>query len=129
MIAEVGEQARLVDDHVRELRQALLGVLNALGTRDPGWLLRVRPPKGHLVDPIRLADETVGQTERFEHLDRTTGDPVGLTNLERTIPSIDDRGPNIGEVGQLRGQHQAGWTAPDDQHVDLLREASNSLRD
>ena len=47
--------ARLVDDHVRELRQAVLGVLDAAGAHDPRAVVLVGPPEDGLVDPVGLA--------------------------------------------------------------------------
>ena len=90
---------------------------------------RVRPPERDLVDPVRLADQAIGQAERLEHLDGAAGDAVGLADLERPVPAIDDRGRDVGERGQLRGEDQAGRTAPDDQDVDVLGKAVRALRD
>jgi len=45
-------------------------------------------------------------------------------HLERTVPSVDDHRLDVGEVGHLRGQDEAGWTAPDDHHVGLLGETT-----
>src|SRR5205085_484033 len=70
----------------------------------------------------------IGQTERLEHLDGATGDSVGLAHLEWTVLAVDDRGPDLGEVAHLRRQDQAGRSAPDDQHVDLLSESCRPLR-
>ena len=129
VIQKVGEHARLVDDHVRHLRQALFDVLDTPGTRDLGPVLRVRPPEGDLVDPVALVDQTISQTERLEHLDGAAGNTVGLADLERTVLAVDDDRPDVGEVGHLRSQHETGRTAADDQDVGVLREASRPLRD
>ena len=129
VIQKVGEQPRLVDDHVRELRQALFGVLDAPGTPDLGLVFRVRPPEADLVDPVGLVDQTISQTERLEHLHGAAGDSVGLAHLKRTVLAVDDRGPDAGEAGHLRSQDETGRTAPDDQDVDILGKAFRPLRD
>src|SRR6185312_2151726 len=84
-------------------------------------------PERDLVDPVGLADETVGQTERLEHLDRPAGDPVGLAHLEGTVSAIDDRGPDRREVGQLRGEYETGGAASDHEHIDLSGKSVNPL--
>ena len=129
MIQKVGEHPRLVDDHVRHLRQALFDVLDAPGPRDLGPVLRVRPPEGDLVDPVALVDQTISQSERLEHLYGAAGDSVGLAHLERTVLAVDDHRPDVGEVRHLRSQHETGRTAADDQDVGVLGEASRPLRD
>ena len=68
VVEEVGQHPRLVDDHVRHLREALFDVLDASGARDPGPVLRVRPPERDLVDPVALVDQPVREAERLEHL-------------------------------------------------------------
>ena len=127
VIEQVGEHPRLVDDHVRELRQPLLDVLDAPGARD----LRSRSSgsgRQKLTSLTQYASshQPIGEPERLEHLHGAAGDAVGLADLERPVPAIDDRGPDVGEVGQLRRQDQAGRTAADDQDVDLLGQAARA---
>src|SRR5215212_6627547 len=96
------------------------------------WMRPVRgvgPPEGDLVDPVALGDQPVGQAERLEHLHRAAGDTVGLAHLERAVPAVDDRRPDVGEVGELGGEDEAGGAAPDDQDVDLLGETLRAVRD
>src|SRR5581483_11631807 len=73
--------------------------------------------------------QLVGETERLEHLDGATGDAVGLSDLEWTIPTIDDSGPDVREVAQLRGQHQPRRTASDDQDIHIRGKAPRPLPD
>jgi hypothetical protein len=83
----------------------------------------------HFVDPIGLAHQTISQTERLEHLHGAAGDSVGLAHLEWTVLALDDRRPDLGELGHLRSQDQPRRTRSNDQDVDVLREASGPLRD
>ena len=129
VVQKVGEHARLVHDHMGHFRQALFDVLDTPGTRDSGPVLRVRSPEGDLVDPVALGDQPVGQAEGLEHLDGAAGDPVGLAHLERAVLAVDDDRPDLGEVSHLRGQHETGRTAADDQDVGDLGETSRPLRD
>lgn len=128
VIAKVGQHSRLVDDDVRELRQALLGVLDAPCSSDPGLIVRAGSPIADLVDPVGLVDQPAGQSERLEHLHGSDGDPVGLTHLEGTVPPVDDDGRDIGESGHLRSQDETGRTAPDDQDIYFLGRAPRRLR-
>ena len=120
MIEKVGEHPRLVDDHVRELRQAILGVLDPAGAFDPRRVVGVRAPEADLVDPVGLAQQAIRQIERLEHLDGAACDAVGLADLERTVATVDDGRPDVGEIGHLRSQDQTGRAAPDDQNIHIL---------
>ena len=120
VIEKVGEHPRLVDDHVRELRQAILGVLDPAGALDPRRVVGVRAPEADLVDPVGLAQQAIRQIERLEHLDGAARDPVGLADLERTVATVDDGRPDVGKIGHLRSQDQTGRPAPDDQDIDIL---------
>ena len=55
--------------------------------------------------------------------------PSAWPTCERAVAAVDHRRRDLGEVGELRGQHQAGRPAPDDQDVDLLGQAVRPLRD
>ena len=44
------------------------------------------------------------------------------------VPAVDDRRPDVGEVGHLRGQDQSCRTTPDDQDIDILGKPCGSLR-
>ena len=90
VVEQVLLQARLVDDEVRELRQAVLGVLDATGAHDPRAVLRRRTPEHGLVDPVGLADELLAHAEGLEHLDRAARDAVGLTDLKRAVATLDE---------------------------------------
>ena len=97
VVEQVLLQAGLVDDDVRELRQAVLGVLDATGALDPRAVLLRRTPEDGLVDPVGLADELLPQAESLEHLDRAAGDAVGLTDLERAVAALDQSRADAGE--------------------------------
>ena len=129
VIEQVGEHPRLVDDHVWELRQAILGVLDPARALDPGLIVGVRAPEADLVDPVGLAQQTAGETERLEHLDGAAGDAVGLADRERAAATVDDRRRDVREICQLRAQHQTGRTAADDQDIDIIGDRFRPLRD
>ena len=120
------QHPRLVDDHVRELRQALLGVLDPAGAHDPRRVVRVGVPEGHLVDPVGRFEQPPGEPEGLEHLDGAAGDAVGLADLERPVATIDHRGLDLRELGELRGEHQSGGPAPHDQDVDVVHDPESS---
>jgi hypothetical protein len=125
---EVVVNARLVEDHVRELGQAVLDVLHAAGARDARPIAGVGSPEHRLVYPIRLGDERVAEPQRREHLHRAAGDAVGLAELERARPALDDARRDRRELGELRGEHEPGRPAADDQHVDLVRQGARPCR-
>lgn len=81
VVEQVLLQSCLVDDEVRKLRQAILGVLDAPGTFDACAVMLRWAPEHGLIDPIRFTHEPLAQTERLEHFDRAAGDAVGLSNL------------------------------------------------
>ena len=118
--------ARLVEDHVRKLGQAVLHVLHAAGTDDPRSVVFVRAPEHGLVHPVRLGDQLLGEAERFEHLHRAAGDTIGLAELERTVLPLDDARCDGRELGELCGEHQPRRAASDDEHVDLVRQRRRS---
>ena len=88
---------RLVEDHVRELRQAVLGVLDPAAAHDGLRSLVIRLPESRLIDPVRLLEDTFTETERLEHLHRAACDAVGLTELEATGLLLHDSGRDVGE--------------------------------
>ena len=108
---------RLVEDHMRKLRQPLLGVRDAAASGDAPGPHRVGLPEHGLVDPVGLAHDVLAEAERLEHLHRAAGDPVGLAERERAGPALDDGGGNVGEGGELRGQGQPGRPGAHDQHI------------
>ena len=121
-IAHVVEQvllkARLVDDEVRELRQAGFGVLDAAGALDARSVALRRTPEDSLVDPIGLAGQLLSQTEGFEHFNCPTGDPVRLTDLERSRAPLDQSGADAGEIRQLRGEQRPCGSTADHENID-----------
>ena len=110
---------RLVDDHVRELRQAVLHVLHASGAHNPRPIVLVGPPEHGLIHPIGLSDQLLTEPERIEHLHRAAGDAIGLPELDRTRPALHDARRDPRELCQLSGQHQPGRTGAHDEDVDL----------
>ena len=114
---------------MRALGQAVLDVLDPPAADDLRPVLGIRLPEDRLVDPVRLLDQALAEPEGVEHLDGTAGNAVGLAELERTRPAVDDSGLDVGEGGQLCSEHEAGRTATDDQDVRLVGEASRPLRD
>ncbi len=120
VVEQVLLQARLVDDDMRKLRQAVFGVLHAAGALDARAVLLRRTPEHGLVDPVGLPDELLPQTEGLEHLDRAAGDAVGLAHLQRALAALDQPRADAGEVRQLRGQQGPGGPAADDEHVDRV---------
>jgi hypothetical protein len=114
--------ARLVEDHVRELGQAVLYVLHPPRAHDARPVVRVGSPEHRLVHPVGLGDELLAEPERLEHLHRAAGDTVGLAELERTGLSLDNARCDRRELGELGGEHQSRRTTSNDQHVDLVRQ-------
>ncbi len=120
--------ARLVHDHVRELAQPRRSVVDPAAARDLGAVVFGRAPEPHLVDPVGLTDERVGETERLEHLDRAARDAIGLSDLERARPTLDDARRDVGERRELRGEHGAGGPGADDEHIDSVGEPGSAVR-
>jgi hypothetical protein len=118
----------LVQDHVWELGQAVLHVLHPSGAHDARAVLRIGPPEHRLVHPVRLGDELLAESERLEHLHGPAGDTVGLAQLERAGPALDDARRDRRELGELGGEHEPRRAAPDDQHVDLVRQGRGPCR-
>ncbi len=112
---------RLVQHHMRELRQAVFHVLHAAVAHDVLRLFFVGLPEGHLVDPAGLLHHPLAEVEGLEHLHRAAGDAIGLTQLQRAVLLLDDAGVDVGKGRQLRGQRQPGGAAADDEHVHLRR--------
>ena len=111
--------ARLVQHDVGELREPVLGVLHAAVAHDPAGLALVGLPEGHLVDPAGFLQHALAEVEGLEHFHGATGDAVGLAELQRPVLLLHDRGADVREGGELRGQRQARGAAADDEHVHL----------
>ena len=114
--------ARLVDDHVRALGQAVLGVLDPPAADDLRAVRGIRLPEDRFVDPVRLLEQALAEPEGPEHLDGAAGHAVGLAKLERAWPALDDSGLDVGESGQLCREDETGRTATDDEDVHFVRE-------
>jgi len=97
VVQKILEQAGLIDDQVRKLREAVLGVLDAPGAHDRRAILRRRPPEDGFVHPVGLADEFLAQTESLERFDRAAGDAISLTHLERAAAALDKARADIGK--------------------------------
>lgn len=103
-------------------------VVHAPGASDLCRVSLCRPPEGRLVDPIGFAHEAFGQAERAEHLYRPAGDPVGMTQLERSLTALDDASGDVGELSQLCGENGSGRPRADDEDVDFLGELRRLCR-
>ena len=114
--------AGLIEDQVRELREAILGVLDPATADDVLAALLVRLPERRLVDPVRLPQDPLAEAERLEHLDRAARDAVRLSENQWPRLLVDDAGRDVGEGGELCGERQSGRAAADDQHVDNFRQ-------
>ena len=85
------------------------------------------PREAHLVHPVRLAHERVGQSERLEHLDRAACNAVGVPDLQRLLAALDDARGDVGELGELRREHGSRGPGAHDQHVDLIGEDISAI--
>jgi hypothetical protein len=121
------QHAGLVHDEVRELRQAVLDVLNATGAHDPRAVLPRRTPEGCLVHPVALADELLAHAERLEHFNRAAGDAVRLTEFERAAATLDEPRADAGKSRELRRQERSSRAAADDEDVDGVGKVRRSV--
>src|SRR5258708_34509226 len=123
-IAHVVEQvllhAGLVHDQVRELRQAVFGILDATGALDPRAIRLRRTPEDSLVYPVGLAEELPTQTEGIEHFDRAAGDAVGLTDPERAVETLGEPRAYASGSRQLGRQQAPSRTAANDEAIDAI---------
>ena len=117
----------LVQDHMGEFREAILGVLNAAAAHDLGAILVVRLPERRLVDPIGFSLNALGEPECLEHFHRAAGDAVRLAEPEAPRFLLDDSGRDLGERRELRCERQTRGPAADDQDVEDLRQRVGGL--
>ena len=103
---------------MRELRQAVFGILDATGTLDPRPIRLGRTPEDSLVYPVGLAEKLPAQTEGVEHFDRAAGDAIGLTDLERAVTTLDKSRAYAWESRQLCRQQSPSRTTANDEDVD-----------
>ena len=108
------------------LRQAVLDVLDPVGSADLRRLAGVGSPEDGLVHPVGLLQHPLAEPERLEHLHRPARHTVGLTDRQRTELLVDDPCGDIGKGRKLRGQRQACGPAPDDQYVDFTGRSRSS---
>ena len=118
--------ARLAENDVRHLRKIVFNVLDPVGARKTAEA--VGPPECRLVHPIGFARRLVGETERLEHLHRTTGDPVGAAESQRAFGLLDQTNGDIGESRELRGERKPRRPAAHDQNVDSALVRRRRLR-
>ena len=115
--------ARLVQDHVGHVRQAVLHVLNPSTSHNVAavtpTVVIVWLPEGRLIDPIGLLQHALGKPEGLEHLHRPAGNAISLAQLQRTRFLFHDHRTDVREGCQLRGKGQAGRSAADDQYICL----------
>ena len=117
---------RLIDDHVRELREAVLDVLHVSGPYDLRPIVLVRPPEHCLIHAVGLGNQICTEAEGVERLHRSARDAIGLPQMKRPRPTLNDPSRNPRKLRQLRGEDQPGWTGAHDQHVDLARHRGRS---
>ena len=129
VVFEVAQQARLVDDHMRELGQPVLGVLHAPGPDDRRPVVGRRAPEHRFVHPIGFADELLAQAERVEHLDRAAGDAVRLADLQRAVAAVDDARRDAGKGRELCRQQHPGRAGADDEDVHGIGQARRTRLD
>ena len=96
-LAEVVEDARLVDDQVGELRDTLRVVVGDAAAHNVLRGQRVRGPKGRLGDAVGLVNDLVGEPERREGLDRPGLDTVSVTEFEASAPLLDEASRDLGK--------------------------------
>ena len=112
--------ARLIENDVRELRQAVFDILDPAAADDVRRLPVIRLPERRLVDPAGLLQHALAEAEGMEHLHRAAGDAVGLAELHAARLLLDDAGLDVGKRGQLRRERQPCRSAADDQDIDLF---------
>ncbi len=120
--------ARLVDDDVRKLRQAVLDVLDPAAADDVRGLPDIRLPERRLVDPACFLQHALAEAEGMEHLHRAASDAVGLAAQHAARLLLDDAGLDVGKRRQLRGKRQPCRAAADDQDIDFLRNGTLRTR-
>lgn len=92
---------RLAQDDVRHLREVVLHILNAVGPRD-ALARRSWPPEDGFVNPIGFSGHFFRKPERLEHFHGAAGDPVRLTDLQRSGFTLDDAGSDVRKCRHLR---------------------------
>jgi len=112
--------ARLVENDVRKLRQAIFDVLDPAAADDVRGLPVIRLPERRLIDPAGLLQHALAEAEGMEHLRRAAGDAVSLAELHPARLLLDDAGLDIGKRGQLRRKRQPCRSAAEDQDIDLF---------
>ncbi len=121
--------ARLIENDVREFRQAVFDVLDPAAADDVRGPPVVRLPERRLVDPAGLLENPIAEAEGLEHLHRPAGDAVGLAVQHSTGLLFDDGGLDVGKRRQLRRKRQPRGSGADDEDVDLLRDGTSCAGD
>jgi hypothetical protein len=111
---------RLVQDDMRELGQPIFDVLNSPGADDVRTLVFIGLPERRLIDPVRLFQHPLAETERLEHLHCAARDAVSLPETQRTGFLVDDPGLDVRKGGELRSQCQPCWPAAHNQEIDFF---------
>ena len=70
---------RLIENDMREFRQAVFDVLHPTAADDIRGLPVVRLPECRLVDPTGFLHHPIAEAECMEHLHGAASDAVGLT--------------------------------------------------
>ena len=120
--------SRLVEDDMRELRQTVLNVLDAVAADDILAPLVMRLPEGRLADPIAFLQDAFAKTKRMEHFHRAAMDAVGLTEKQSAGLLVDDARLNVRKAGELSRQRQTSRSAANDEDVDFRRKRCSCAR-
>src|SRR5690242_5563694 len=95
---------RLVENHVRELGQAIFNVLDTIAADNFLAALAVRLPENRFADPIAFLQHAFAKSKRMEHFHRAASDAVGLTEEQSAGLLVDDARLNVGKPGELSRQ-------------------------
>jgi hypothetical protein len=112
--------ASLIQNHVGELRQPVLHVLDPAATNDFCGLPVIGFPECRLIDPAGLFQHALTEAKGMKHFHRAAGDAVGLAAQHPARLLLDDAGLNVAKCGQLRRKRQPCRSAANDQDIDFF---------
>ena len=116
--------ARLVQDHMRHVRQALFHIGHAAAAHDVALVCIAGFPEGRFIDPISLFQHLMCKSEGLEHLHRAACHAIGLPQLQRAGFLLNDDCTDVRKRRQLCSQRQSGRAAANDQHISLGRQSA-----
>ncbi len=120
--------SRLIENHVRELRQAVLDVLDAVAADNFLAPLAVRLPENRFADPISFFQHAFAKSKRMEHFHRAASDAVGLAEEQSAGLLVDDARLDVRKSGELSRQRQTSRPAANDQDVNFRRKRCDCVR-